>query len=504
MVRKLVVLAIVLAASSAAAVPFVNPNDRHFDHDRHTGAVAKAGRPAATCGLCHDATPQGEPKLKGKLEHQRCFEACHDHKMGVDCGTLSAGGASGPTKLVCLVCHAVILSKCTPPGLVPQSLAPSFTAHFVHATKGHADPELERACARCHRAEARGSAQPGGSSHSACASCHGPVAKPAMTECGSCHVSGKVKAPHKYDPYGVANFDHGAHTATAKNGKCFACHNRAAGEKMRPTMLGCQVMCHDGQKSFAATGTTCTKCHRAPDPPIPARSDLAFSHAEHAKRNVKVDNCTDCHGVDAEGLVAPPGRGKDHRSCSAKGCHENEFLSRGPKICGVCHDSVSPWVKSVARVRERPTTEYYQSIDHVKHLRAGGTVNATCDNCHGDKFAGGKRPTGHKACAQCHNKQQRPSMNECAACHLRSAPAHAQAGPWSVRATFKHETHGTDKRNGRQTACVDCHDTIATAKDLASVQMPKMQRCDTCHDGKTAFKSTGFGCARCHARVAAK
>jgi hypothetical protein len=31
-----------------------------------------------------------------------------------------------------------------------------------------------------------------------------------------------------------------------------------------------------------------------------------------------------------------------------------------------------------------------------------------------------------------------------------------------------------------------------------------MQQCDACHDGKTSFKTTGFGCARCHGTAEAK
>jgi c(7)-type cytochrome triheme protein len=90
-------------------------------------------------------------------------------------------------------------------------------------------------------------------------------------------------------------------------------------------------------------------------------------------------------------------------------------------------------------------------------------------------------------------------MSECAACHSRTKPARRSVSEWAVTANFKHTTHGTDPRSKKPTNCLECHSTIAAAKDLASVTAPKMAQCDGCHDGKVSFKTTGFGCARCHA-----
>ena len=89
-------------------------------------------------------------------------------------------------------------------------------------------------------------------------------------------------------------------------------------------------------------------------------------------------------------------------------------------------------------------------------------------------------------------------MTDCAACHSRTKASHAPPTQWSVAANFKHTTHATDPRTKRTTSCVDCHLTVPGSKDLASITPPRMNQCDACHDGKVSFKSTGFGCARCH------
>jgi cytochrome c553 len=95
-------------------------------------------------------------------------------------------------------------------------------------------------------------------------------------------------------------------------------------------------------------------------------------------------------------------------------------------------------------------------------------------------------------------------MNECAACHSRTAPAHAPVSQWAVTGNFKHQSHAMDPRSNKMTSCVECHGSIATAKDLTTAVLPAMAQCEGCHDGKKIangkpiFKTTGFDCARCH------
>ena len=91
---------------------------------------------------------------------------------------------------------------------------------------------------------------------------------------------------------------------------------------------------------------------------------------------------------------------------------------------------------------------------------------------------------------------------------LRSTPpAKAVATEWSVRMTFasgkadQHIKHRFDPR-GRQkdTTCIECHASTKTATNLAAIKPPAMSQCEGCHNGKNAFKTTGFECSRCHQR----
>jgi hypothetical protein len=94
-------------------------------------------------------------------------------------------------------------------------------------------------------------------------------------------------------------------------------------------------------------------------------------------------------------------------------------------------------------------------------------------------------------------------MAQCAACHAQTPPTRAIVSAWSVKATFEHKQHGLDPRaRGTATKCTECHKQIATAKDLASIKAPAMADCEGCHNGKNQFKTTGFECARCHAKGA--
>ena len=488
--RALVALMLAFGAHVYAA-PFIAAGERHFDHAHHDRAVADAKRPAPACALCHNLTSTGAPVLKGKAEHARCFDACHDHQYGVTCGALSTGGKSGPGKSVCLVCHATILSTCTPPGLVTQDPnATGFESTFGHTSKGHTSLDLERDCAVCHADKAdAGKQHPSG--HTACGECHAQgahatgrtPANPSMMDCAGCHkpIAGP-KPKHAPDVFALA-FDHRAHTATAHADRCLTCHLKAVGDALKTTMMGCQAQCHDGVKSFSTTGTSCTRCHKGDDAPI-ATTRQAFSHASHTNNKVQIAQCTSCHALDTEGMVAAPAHGKDHLPCSNPTCHQAEFASRTPMICGVCHDASSPWSKQLSRPLARKhgeQPEWFQTINHAAHLKAwvtsgnagpgGANANTACASCHGGK-GGGAVPSGHGPCAACHNKGQLPAMTDCAACHARTAAARPPVSTWAVTATFKHETHVTDPRTKQPTTCVTCHVAVAGAKALAAVVAP--------------------------------
>lgn len=507
--RRAAVVGLALALVGAAAVaavaappPIIKVDNRKFDHDKHARVAAAAGKPAA-CASCHTFDEAGARK-PGR-EHPRCAQ-CHTYPRS--CDLMKQPGPKGQAR-ICGVCHTPTSTRCLPPDLPPPPKADSFEARFTHGKHAALGASIERDCVQCHAAQAA-AAPPKTPAHKLCSGCHNPGgAKPAMADCQSCHVAPRGRTagptgptgPAAADPFRLAAFDHRAHHAASRQASCLGCHDKllGAGDSAlpRPSMAGCQSRCHDGQKAFSAVGTRCTTCHKGRDPVAPVRQDLGFTHEAHGRRNVKIEDCGQCHAAEADGRLTPPLAKKDHQPCATSGCHLNEFMSRTTKICGICHDATSPWQKTASRAKPPVKPEWFEQIDHAAHLGAFGAHNNACNFCHGNKLAGEPAYTGHDACAPCHVSQT-PTMAQCAACHSRTPPPRAAASVWSVRATFDHQQHATDPRSRGAAKCTECHKQIAAAKDLASIRAPRMADCEGCHDGKHTFKTTGFECARCH------
>ncbi len=488
-------LAVLAAAAVAAPPPIIKVGSRKFDHDKHAQASAAAGKPAA-CASCHTFDENGVPKA-GR-EHPRCAQ-CHTYPRS--CDLMKQAGPKGQAR-ICQVCHTPTSKRCLPPDLPPPPNADSFQARFTHGKHLALGSSIERDCVQCHAAQAAAE-PPKVAAPQLCSGCHYPNgAKPTMADCQSCHQAPRSRTAAAADPYRLTAFDHRAHHASSRQASCLGCHDKllGAGEAAlpRPSMAGCQSRCHDGQKAFSAVGTRCTACHKGRDPVAPVRQDLGFSHAGHAKRNVQIQSCGQCHAADAEGRLSPPLAKKDHQPCATSGCHLTEFMSRTTKICGICHEAASPWQKTTSRAKPPVAPEWFERIDHASHLAKLGTLNNACASCHGDKLAGAPEPAGHDACAPCHGRGQALTMSQCAGCHAQTPPPRAIVSAWSVRATFAHKQHATDPRTRGATRCTECHKQIAAAKDLAAIKAPLMADCEGCHDGKRTFKTTGFECARCH------
>jgi len=527
-------LGLMCSIATAGGPPVIDKMNRHFDHDRHAASSSTNGKKAA-CSECHKLDDKGLP-IKGR-EHARC-SGCHSYPTS--CGVMKTSGMKGPAR-VCQVCHTPTRKECLPADLPPKPTTDDLESKFTHAKHMGLGSSTEKSCVQCHQAQGPGASavvddkkgkkgkKGGGATvatgkdkaeaHGTCSGCHNANgAKPTMADCAGCHVAPTARAgTQQNNPFRLPNFDHKAHHAASKmtidtTGLCTKCHTdlrEVAGGNQgaqlpRPSMLSCQNTCHNGKTAFAATGTKCTQCHKGSDKPEPTKQGLAFSHTQHAARNVKITECNQCHQLEADGTLTVPLKGQDHMPCSNAGCHQTEFASRTNKICGLCHDAVAPWAKAAARYPDYDVTrvmEYFNQIDHEAHLTSKaklGTGNDACTKCHGDKINGKTPPKAHEDCASCHGRSANPQMTQCQACHLQQPPQKAQVSQWSVRALFPHAKHGTDPRNRKTTACTGCHQTVAKAKDLATIKAPTMPSCDACHNGKLAFKSTGFECSRCH------
>ena len=137
---------------------------------------------------------------------------------------------------------------------------------------------------------------------------------------------------------------------------------------------------------------------------------------------------------------------------------------------------------------------------HVAALGAGKAGNEACKKCHGNPYKGTASQRGHATCAPCHGAATEPAMGNCRDCHELGGSIERRApSEWSVAALYDHKSHGSDPRErGAETKCESCHAGVAAAASLATVVPPTMKSCDGCHDGNRAFKTTGFGCYRCH------
>lgn len=495
---------------------------RAFDHAGHAAKLrAKTGGSEGCAGICHRVDLAGGWTQQRKKEHTRCFEGCH--VFTTSCGEMARGVGR-----VCVTCHTNLKQGCLPAGTSAAPPAspsmPALYSHRIHARPGQGS----KGCQACHgelgdRApRARGT---GAIGHRDCAACHEKQSSPRMTQCTSCHQPGGPGGPpaRAPDPYAMgASFSHQRHAAQRRVGaagrECMACHANIAsapeGEAVpMPTMRGCLDGCHDGQNAFSAVGAACNRCHKASEPDVPAPAGARFSHRGHGARGVDVASCAACHALERDFAVAPATRGKDHRPCANAGCHVDDFLSRARPVCTVCHDGTAPWRRQPARVRRpqetRVASEFGSDFSHRSHIARRDQPGADCRACHGDRTGGGAPASGHAACASCHGARAQPAIDRCGGCHASGAAAARPppAGPWSVAARFRHETHGVDPRGGkdgvRETRCTECHAGVEQAERLSQVRPPTMKSCGGCHDGKHAFKTTGFGCAKCHGVVAA-
>jgi c(7)-type cytochrome triheme protein len=321
-----------------------------------------------------------------------------------------------------------------------------------------------------------------------------------MSLCSGCHlIADPARAQPDARPVVRSAFSHAKHAARGTAGaQCATCHPTAsetdARELPHATAPMCAIAgCHDGAAAFPTTAS-CTRCHQ--DVPKGkyevARPDTPFSHAKHLAFTVFV-GCTTCHAVAPSGEV----RVADHAQCAP--CHAEDFGRRDPVTCGACHDATEPWRKLIPDRPPLQHSEFGASLDHGKH-------GAACTSCHNLTTASAqlRPPRGHRACggSGCHAPAggPTPAFTQCDGCHdlglAERREAQRARAPWSVRQRFTHAKHERAP-DGNALACTSCHVDM-TGPDLLSIATPQKSACVACHDGQTAFKVTGTGCARCH------
>lgn len=480
-------LVVALCARGAAA-----DQPTGFDHVPHDGKVVVSGRDAIPCAGCH--TVDGRGALVGRPGHTACLGACHAARIKPPIA---------PAALpVCATCHAPSQLAARRPAVEypPYRRDPDHGLTFDHAR--HAGS----ACVACH-VEPGAAAKPA-ATHARCAGCHAAQVAPPMTACAACHPPAfGINARPRLDRGELsvgATFDHVRHrvrSPAAPAMACAQCHGAIASatdiELAAPTTAACAgAGCHDGVAAFATT-ERCTQCHRgAPgDGFVVHRPDARYDHARHAALPA-VGACTSCHTLDAAGEAPAP----SHAACAR--CHAEDFAARQPTICGACHLSTEPWRHLVADQRPAPRSDFGAALSHRVHQAT------PCARCHRLDTATRelRPPRGHAACsdAACHRAGAGPTphLDDCLACHAPGREAARAAerlrAPYAVRARFRHAPHRT--AGGAEVACTTCHDRVAEADTIDAIAAPRKPACAPCHDGATAWKMSGHGCARCHGR----
>jgi hypothetical protein len=411
----------------------------------------------------------------------------------------------GERRPLCAVCHAAAALDAAIRGsrdrLGASAPPPGRADHRL--TMSHGNHAMLQ-CAGCHRfgREPR--------VHDRCRSCHAssPVDKRApMSACAGCHVPASARtrglgvAPSPYQTR--ATFSHGRHAGRVKAAgqeACLSCHpglDELAGNVVpRPRKSSC-AGCHDGQAAFSTTEARCRACHEHRQIPIGelTKTGSRFGHALHA--DVK---CVACH----------PGGGRfdasvGHTLCATAGCHAAAFAERDARLCRTCHLGNEPWLAQHVDPPTRGLGDFGVRFDHRAHQ---SPAERSCQGCHiGDPDgASVGLSAGHAGCAgpNCHDATE-PVMSGCDGCHALGTRARRQrtaaARRWSVRAAFRHRSHAATP-DQKPVTCDRCH--RPASRRGAPMPRPPKATCLGCHDGETAFKTTGHGCARCHVRAALK
>ncbi len=498
----------------------------HSDRRTHKGALG------VQCESCHDVS--GWKSIRHKAAEHR-FSLVGNHN--VPCASCHIKGAHLTAIVTCADCH-----KQTHRG----TRLPCETCHNVDDWKTVSynqhtyDPELlpgkhlSATCLQCHpkfRFNNSSKSVPCESCHKKdrpheyfgpCNACHSPLSwsevtpsqKAASTQRDGATLDQPASQATPVDSQKTnlfrvkAKFQHVAHArlVVAKGlvHSCTPCHGGTGAQfQARPKMQMCES-CHDGKKAFDALGTQCFRCHEAPPgtqlSPLPPPKE-PFGHAAHARRKVRIDDCTSCHGVGIEPSKVQAGR-EQHRPC--QGCHDDEFRTPGQEICLSCHLRNDPFASNPLRLPTSASSEWRPpdaaDISHTQHQAAG----VPCEHCHADKAGVTPRSPelGHAVCAKCHVVERVPkklpqgtpvTLDKCAACHVPAAEPEPRDGtrrPWSTRDLFRHDNNHRTPQN-----CVTCH----FQNGAAALTFPTMRSCGSCHDGRKAFTIIGQKeCARCH------
>lgn len=297
------------------------------------------------------------------------------------------------------------------------------------------------------------------------------------------------------------------HAALEGSRNCLKCHAAEKGVSARLCLD-----CHRALADRIAAGRgahageeyrTCERCHsehngREFELVRFAGGEAAF---DHARAGWKLEGrharaaCRDCHRADrVEPALAAREPEKNLKRtylglatrCSA--CHQDPHGGTLTATCGECHG--------------QETWKGAPGFDHAKtrYPLDSAHVRVACLDCHRQAEPGAKtllfaqfQGRALPGCAECHKDPHQGRLGaDCAACHST-----ATFRATTVAAAFSHERTAYPLRGRhRDVACAKCH---TPGREL---RVPGFQRCETCHRdehaGQLAQAAGGTGCAACH------
>jgi hypothetical protein len=269
-------------------------------------------------------------------------------------------------------------------------------------------------------------------------------------------------------------------------------------------------------QAAAAGQSAATPAASAATPPA-AKEEPFYLHAKHVGE-LSLD-CNTCHLPVKEGSVNLQRPG--HDQCTT--CHQEAFDKvNDQKICLQCHNEFPPTgaddLYPFPRFKkQRPILVDFSHAKHVDpHMRIDPKtgMRADCSFCHQTSAKGDYYIT-HEQCAACHSKAgMKPMLSptsttaDCQGCHnpqaienptLRkiSVPADIVTGSYK-KIRFSHQYH-FEHRGKLDMNCTSCHSGVPHSASLATLELPGMAACGTCHSQQLAANKRMDNCATCHA-----
>ncbi len=312
------------------------------------------------------------------------------------------------------------------------------------------------------------------------------------------------------------------------NDDCFMCHDDPSLTSENPNRKGSLYIQPGALDHSVHKDVLCASCH----------ADAAVEDYPHPENLSKV-NCGTCHEAAMDnfnrGVHGWAFNQNDKNAPSCIECHgthdivasanpeSRTYKMNIPVLCGTCHKEGAPVSREYNITEHNIVENYSQGIHGQGLFKAGLTVTATCNDCHGNHLV--LPHTNKNSSISAGN-----IANTCMKCHARIEDVHTKVinkelwekKPGAIPAcTDCHPPHKVEMQNIIATisdkTCLKCHedqnlhmmvgnDTISLnvdVRDLA-VSSHKNITCVKCHSDVTAnlkrpcATSGKVDCSACH------